>query len=128
MIILKKYNKLKRDLQKRSIEIRNLKLWIIKKSNNPEYFKNYFSKKNIKKVAISGNNKYTELLIEELVNAGIYIKYIIAPVWSINTYGIPMYSNIQKNINVDAIVSTSISKETYDNYNVISLFDILYQK
>lgn len=128
MIILKKINNLKRDLQNRYIEIRNLKLWISKKINNPEYFKDYFSNKNIKKVAVSGNNTYSDILIEELINAGIRIEYIIAPLWSTNPYGIPMYSDIQKQISIDAIVSTSIPREVYDNHTVISLFDILYQK
>ena len=126
MNILKKIYSLKQNLQKSSADIRNLKLWISKKKSNPDCFKDYLRNKKIEKVAIVGNGVFTDILIEELLESEIDILYIIGSTWSVNIYGIPVLSQPEKK--VDAIITTSTSKEKYDNYKIISIFDILYNK
>lgn len=126
--LLKRLGRSKREQQLSNHYKRVSRQIIFKLINNPHFLEQRLREKKYSKIAIYGNNEYSNFMIDLLKPTEIEIAYLISPKWSASAKGVKL---VEKGVeSVDVTINVTDNKKTsLDGYyqgEYLSFYDLIY--
>lgn len=128
--MIKKQGALKRSLQSANNRKRVTNRIISRLKNDPDFLEKKLNERNYKKVAIYGNNEFTELVIDLLKGSGIEVSYVVTGEWSVSVKDVKLVKNCESDVDATIVVSDNKKEEIEGKYKgeYLSFYDLLYDK
>ncbi len=126
--LIKRLGRLKREQQKSNNYKRVSRQIIFRLINDPHFLEKRLVEKNYNKIAIYGNNEYSNLMIDLLKSSEIEIAYLITPEWSASAKGVKLVEKGEESVDVTINV-TDNKKTSLDGYyqgEYLSFYDLIY--
>lgn len=127
-LLIKRLGRAKREQQNSYHYKRVSRQIIFKLINDPHFLEKTLLEKNYNKIAIYGNNDYSNLMIDLLKSTEIEIAYMITSEWSASAKGVKLVEKgeerVDATINVTERKKTSLDGHYQGEY--LSFYDLIY--
>lgn len=126
--LIKRVGRLKREQQKSNNYKRVSRQIIFRLINDPHFLEKKLIEKRYQKIAIYGNNEYSNLIIDLLKSTEIEIAYLIVPEWSVSVKGVKLVEKGKEKVDA-TIVVTEDKKTLLDGCyqgDYLSFYDLIY--
>lgn len=130
VFLLKRQGTLKRQLQQSYDYKRVSRKIIAKLTEDPKFLEEYLRENSYRKIAIYGNNEYTDLIIDLLKQTEIEVAYVIASQWSVSAKGVKLVKKGEDKVDATIVVTENNKSSLDGDYQgeYLSFYDLLYNK